>query len=534
MTTARFAASVIGAACALGLAAPAGADVVERGYVVWIEAGEAFFDAGAPPGAAGGNSGPINRPRPRTQPNDRTNGDDDFDPFALEVAQVRGSLSMARLSGAAAAEVAVGDIVEVLIADRDPAPGAIVPTAAPALAPAHETLPEVDAETAAVLAVWASTAGTRVDVRIAAWERFLKEHPQSPYTGALRQHLALLHEYRDDFPPPAALVEPLVGGVVHDAPRRARFHQSMPLAFALERPDDIVAAWIHYRVRGSDAYRRADLRTDGDGYLRASLPAADVVAPGVEYFVEAATREGAVGSAIGTPTAPMEVVVEPPPSPELFVERRNRSRMSIQTTYLDFATFDHRDCPDGAEPDCRRDRYFLFEADFFLRLYRRLYGIRSGFGVINGFGGYADGTEPRGAGFNYGYTEVELRATSSLSLLTRLIAGLGQEGLGFGAEGRLRFGPEDATNLSFAASSLEEIGFLSEIHMQWASVPHVPMGFGVAVTDRPNRADLGVRLSVDIGWRALSWFQPTVRLSYQGRTVEHSGLGVGLGMVFDW
>jgi hypothetical protein len=34
--------------------------------------------------------------------------------------------------------------------------------------------------------------------------------------------------------------------------------------------------------------------------------------------------------------------------------------------------------------------------------------------------------------------------------------------------------------------------------------------------------------------RTLGWFQPTIRLSYQARTVVHSGLGLGLGLVFDW
>ena len=115
-----------------------------------------------------------------------------------------------------------------------------------------------------------------------------------------------------------------------------------------------------------------------------------------------------------------------------------------------------------------------------------------------------------------------------------MIAGLGRNGLAFGAEGRVRFGEEEKSNLSFAVSTLEDVGFLSEVRMQWAALQHMPLGLAVGVTDQPNNGDLGVRLSGDIGYRALDWFQPTVRVSYQGRSVQHSGLGVGLGMVFDW
>ena len=56
----------------------------------------------------------------------------------------------------------------------------------------------------------------------------------------------------------------------------------------------------------------------------------------------------------------------------------------------------------------------------------------------------------------------------------------------------------------------------------------------MGLTDRPNRGNLGVRLATSIGWRALPWFYPTLNISYQARTVVHSGVGAGLGMVFDW
>jgi hypothetical protein len=179
--------------------------------------------------------------------------------------------------------------------------------------------------------------------------------------------------------------------------------------------------------------------------------------------------------------------------------------------------------------------FVRFETDFLFRLRGRyLYGIKVGLGFINGEGGFADEPMAEGAGFNFGYTELQWRLLSDSAILTRVVAGIGEDGLGFGGEGRLRLGAEDDSNLTFGVSTLEDIGFLSDVRMQWAAIREVPLGLSVGVTDQPNNGDLGVRLGADIGYRALPWFQPTLRVSYQGRSLQHSGVGVGAGVVFDW
>src|SRR5207249_922052 len=116
----------------------------------------------------------------------------------------------------------------------------------------------------------------------------------------------------------------------------------------------------------------------------------------------------------------------------------------LMSSYSDYATFDGR----GA---AYRDELAQFEADFLYRLRTFLYGIRLGAGAITGRGGYAEpmaNSQPRSAGFNYGYAEVEFRAMPHVAFLARGMAGTGKQGLGFGAEGRLRLGAEDETNLT--------------------------------------------------------------------------------------
>jgi hypothetical protein len=351
----------------------------------------------------------------------------------------------------------------------------------------------------------------------------------------LEEDLARLREFREKlgaYETKATATEPQLEGVEHRSRTRTPYHEGVDLAFAVAIPENVRAASLHFRKRGSETFRKAELARDGDHYLRGRIPSDAVEDPGIEYFVEVATTKGLVGSAVGSPDQPVFVAVESPRTSEVFKETRARSRISLRATYLDYATFDPRDGD-------YTDTFLLAEADFLYRLHTWIYGVRVGFGSLYGKGGKKDPDPFEGAprsGFNYGYWEMELRGRYQLAYMARLVAGLGETGLGFGVEGRVRLGPEMGTNLTFVASTLEDIGFLSELHLQWAAFPKFPLGLAVALTNQPLGADgdLGVRFSADLGVRVLSWFQPTVRVSYQGRTVNHSGLGGGLGLVFDW
>lgn len=514
--------------------ASATADTIERGYVVHIEDREIYFDIGTGKGITTGQRVRIKRPIRLQHPVTGRAVSDWLPIGATNVTAAGDTLSMVRLDPALLARVAVGDVVEALILSPEPAADANAPAAAPPPPPAvEEALPAIDAETEAVLAVWQAAAGKPVELQIGAWEDYLAAHPDSPYATAVHEDLEILRAHRDRLhPPELALEEQELGGLQHAAPTRAPAGEPIELAFLIEAPEQLAAAWLHYRQHGARSYSKAVMHRAGADYLRGTIPAGAVQAPGIEYFVEIATRRGNVGTAVGRPAQPVAVAVEEPTLAHVFAERHNRSRVSISTTYLDFATFDDRSGD-------HTDAFFLLEADFLYRLRGPVYGIRSGFGILNGRGGftdrvYTDRSAAPKVGFNYGYTELELRGPRQTAVLARVVAGAGRDGFGMGVEGRFRLGAEDGTNLTVGASRVAELGFLTDIRMQWNAVEHYPLGLAVAVTDQPNRGELGVRLTTDIGYRALPWFQPTLRLSYQARTVVHSGLGAGLGLVFDW
>jgi len=522
-----------------GLSPIAAADVIQSGFIVRIEDREIYFNLGSVAGLEAHDRIRIKRPIAIKHPVTRKKLKDWLPIGSADVTSVGDRLSMAVLEPDMLAQVRVGDVVEAYV-ERDeeilatapqPEPE---PAAQPEEPPQPEApLPTLDEETKDVLTVWNATVGQSLDVRISAWEEYLERKPDSPYAAAVHEDLEVLRAQRERMrPSELALEERVVHGLEHKAPTRGRAGEPVPLVFLLDDPKRFGAAWLHYRARGAASYKKGRLRREGDLYLRGAIPAEAVAGPGVEYFVELASDKGDVGAAVGTPDRPEVVDVEPPPIVERFTERRRRSRMSIRATYLDFASFDGR-------TGQHTDQFFHFEADFLFRLRGILYGIRSGMGVFNGRGGFANRVYERTsdapeAGFNYGYTELEFRGRHKTAFLGRLAAGVGRDGFGLGVEGRFRLGDEDATNLSLGVTKLAEIGFLTEIRMQWDAVHRVPLGLAVALTDQPSGGDLGVRLATDIGLRTFEWFQPTIRLSYQARTVVHSGLGLGIGLVFDW
>lgn len=527
---------VVTGALAGALQRPAVADTIDRGHIVRIEDREIYYDISTKDGLQRGDEVRIKRPIELKHPVTGKMVSDWLPVGIATVTMVGSSMSLSVLDEELLSRVAVGDIVEALILtplELPPESAQPAPVEQP-LDPdePQQTLPQVDAATARVLAVWKATSGQRVEVRIGAWEDFLAKNPDSPYAAAIHEDLEVLRAHRDKLrPAELELDESFSGGLEHQPPTRARPGEPLELAFLIDTPG-LAAAWLHYRVRGTSSYSKGVLRRENREYLRGQIPASAVQGPGIEYFVEIATPRGQVGTAVGTPDSPVIVDVPAPALTRQFTERKNRSRVSIQTAYLDFATFDSRDGD-------HTDGFFMVEADFLYRLRGTIYGIRTGFGVLNGSGGfanevYSEGNSAPKAGFNYGYSELELRGKYKTSFAGRLVMGVGREGFGMGVEGRFRLGDEDETNLSLGASSVDQVGFLTDIRMQWNAMENFPLGLAVALTDRPNQGDLGVRLTTDIGYRALSWVQPTLRISYQARTVVHSGIGAGLGLVFDW
>lgn len=518
------------------LATPAAADEIAVGVVVKIDAREIYVNLGERAGVSDGAELRLKRPVTLRHPVTRAAVKDWLPIGSATVTRAGGSLAMAVLDDPLRTQVAVGDVAEIYVERAAAPPPRPTPTPTPA-PDSGAPIPTIDPETAEVLRVWRSVGGQSLDRRIAAWEGWLSAHATSPYAAAIRTDLDALRAQRDAAAPRGPTPGVATVRLAHSGPTRADAARDLALVFVIDDPAALASASLHYRSAGATTYERVLLRRENDIYLRGVIPADRIAAPGVEYFVEAAVPTGRSGAAFASPTAPSRVEVEPPPAVlERFAGRRDRTRLSLMASYLDFANLDDR-------AGDRSDSFYLGEIDVLYRIDRVIYGVRAGFGSYGGKGGRANvtWTEANPApliGFQYGYAEIELRLPVKkgppLGLAARAYAGVGDDGLGVGFAGRARIGDPDGANLSVGASAVEQLGFFSDLRLETWPDPRLPVGISVGVTDQPGSGDLGARLAADVGWRALPWLQPTLRLSWQGRTAVHSGVGGGLGLVFDW
>lgn len=86
----------------------------------------------------------------------------------------------------------------------------------------------------------------------------------------------------------------------------------------------------------------------------------------------------------------------------------------------------------------------------------------------------------------------------------------------------------------FGAEGLGGIGVRGITQFEWNSFVRWPIVLRTEVTDEPSGGDVGVRAIVQVGYRVLPHLVVSVRGSYQGRTIDHSGPGGGAAVGYAW
>jgi hypothetical protein len=497
-------------------------DEIVKGTVVKIEAGEIYVSVGREKGIAPGSALRIKRAVALHHPVTKALVDD-WIPIASASVTDAGAVMSRAVIGAEATTIQVGDVAEVLVDRPEPA----LPT------PEQQN---VDPATAEVLGLFAAEVGKPIEERIAAWEHYLSIRGASPYAAAIRRDLDELHGLREQLQPPKTPRQGVIASVAHNAMQTATAGEPIPLVFVLDHPERVASAYLHYRPRGAKTYRSVLLVREHDAYLRGAVPAEIVAAPGVDYFVEVSTPEGRSGFALGSAADPVAVTVAEAPLLDRFGAVPGRSSVRIALDYLNFATFDKR-------AGDHTDRMETGTVDFTYRLAGFVESVGVGYGVYAGQGGYANeawdasNALPR-SGFHYGYADVEVGGRASdgvhYSVGSQLIAGVGREGFGMGIEGRLRVGEREGTNLALITRTVDRVGWLSEVRLGTRPFDRALVGVSVGATDQPNDGDVGVKLGTELEVLAGPSVSVLLRGSWQGRNIDHGGLGAGAGVGFRW
>ncbi|MFT3697139.1 MAG: hypothetical protein QM831_28615 [Kofleriaceae bacterium] len=537
--------------------------------VLAIDGNDIYVEVGAKDGVGAGARLTLIHEVVATDP---TTGKQLRDQFALGELRVERSgdgVSVAHADEALAKRVLAGDQVR-LVGDKkqyvDPWQAKVdsAPHVQPGAAPIdHDGLARQ---------AWQDTLGQPPEARVARWQELLAADPGTPLRRAieievksLRSQIAARDQAiahakeptRDRAARIAELafalskVDPSIDAEVIAAAPIPSAQPGKPLAmtFLVRAPAKFQKTYLYARVQGETGYHRSELVPDGDAYLRGTIAA--VEPPAIEWYAEADGRPVLGSLEMPRVIAVAEPLVEPPPA-------QGRSHIDMHVDYVDW---------DG-KLGKGYDQYYQAEADFMYRFLTPVYSMRLGFGTLSGTGGPKDvidhSTNCMDANgqyrceridFSYVYTELELRLRKNVALMVRPQLGVvttdnmagadashctsrDTEGCQFmtGAGGRLRLrlGEEIGTNLVLGASFSRGVGTLLEASYHWLPARVVPVQITVQVTDQPVIDDFGVRLIGDVGYRQLGWFYPSVRVSYQARSLDHTGVSGGMAMNFDW
>jgi hypothetical protein len=283
---------------------------------------------------------------------------------------------------------------------------------AAAAPPPGPSAPDPEAEDLRHTFVGASRLQPRQAVLV--WEAWKTRWPASAQRPAVDVEIERLRTLADGSrpaPPPVhAAVSPAEGTA--GAP--------IPVVLSLQGDGPGGAANLHFRRPTEEVYRIVPMAPYGSRAMRAEVPAEAVAAPGMEWFVEHQAPGGAPVAVQHGPGSPAYVeVAAPPPAPEV----SGRSEAQVTFEYVDFYT------------GTRSDYYLHGEADFLYRVpHEVLYSVRFGAGSYRGRGAPTDRldavpkTEARSLsrpiGYNFGYSELELRPLPALAFIFRGLVGV--------------------------------------------------------------------------------------------------------------
>jgi hypothetical protein len=118
-----------------------------------------------------------------------------------------------------------------------------------------------------------------------------------------------------------------------------RGSQHKPLEITGEVNKRFVKPTVMYRARGSGAYLRLPMHQQGAETWVAEIPARDVVAPGLAYYITVVDEKGVVRDGFASSRSPQNVTVL---QPQILSNEENRNQLTLGWQHVDFGAVDDR------------------------------------------------------------------------------------------------------------------------------------------------------------------------------------------------
>lgn len=118
-----------------------------------------------------------------------------------------------------------------------------------------------------------------------------------------------------------------------------RGSQHKPLEITGEINKRFSKPTVMYRARGSGAYLRLPMHPQGAETWAAEIPARDVVAPGLAYYITVVDEKGVVRDGFASSRAPQNVTVL---QPQILSNEENRNRLTLAWQHVDYGSANDR------------------------------------------------------------------------------------------------------------------------------------------------------------------------------------------------
>lgn len=347
----------------------------------------------------------------------------------------------------------------------------------------------------------------------------------------------------------AAAAGPAQAGAVRHVPvAEAEAGRALTVPAKVERGFESTVT-LHFRPALAASWKTAEFQRQGEEWA-AVIPAGQMLAPGVDYFIDVRGPDGRPQAVFASQEMPHRITVRRSTGDvrrdrELARAAGRRSRFSTMAEWVDFGTRTYE--KDGMARDIP-DRYYRVDASYtYLLLAYPLKAFRIGglrlLGtspeVVRGDGAECPGTLAEcdvEAGFKVGgYAELRFAVQEGVEVDTRGTFMATKEGFNVGGRGELRFGVEDGSHVAMGGELLADVGSSAFFRLGWDTVPGIPMTATVEVLDYP--ADLraaGVRLVYGLAHPFESGLRLGARVSYQARDELVGGAGAGLTASMDF
>jgi hypothetical protein len=316
----------------------------------------------------------------------------------------------------------------------------------------------------------------------------------------------------------ASIVFALASVFLHVPPGSVPEGRPLRIAGRMPRDARVVVSWRAAGAREvAPAWNQAEpLRTESGEFV-VELAASRIAPPGIEYFI---TADGQ--PVFASPELPYFVTVVADDETILARSalRANgglRSRARVATEWVDF----------GSRGDFS-DHYWRAEGDYSYSLYRAVYRIRMGGGVLRG-DTFVDNMA-ESAGLDYGFAEIRWRLSESVFLDTRGMLGADNNGFQPGGAVALLLGKPEGVYVALGGDVEGRVGSQGYLSLHWDTIPTVPMSATVALSDFPSQdRPTGVRLLVDAS-HVFGAVEVVATAGYQARDIHVGGATLGLAL----